>query len=96
MDNHGKTGRVNSPEIHPDDGSPNFPMKVFVYRKDGTYGAPVVVESDEELKSPRIKGLIRDAFKSGVEVRITDPDDYLLFHANNGRIIFDGKALREQ
>lgn len=95
MDNHGQHELDNSPAIRPDDGSPIFPMKVYIFSKDGTYGAPLIVESDDQLWDTRTKAAIREAITRGVEVRVTDPMDFLLFHAKDGKVVFDGKELRE-
>lgn len=70
-----------------------YPMSIYVYNADGYYGEPVIIRSEEQLYSPRTKTLLRLAMHQGVEIRIIDPNDFCLFQANEGRIIFDGKNI---
>ncbi len=72
---------------------PLYPMQVYIYNLDGTYGDPVQIDSVEQLSGPGTKMMIRTAMQEKREIRITDPGDSLLFHAKNGKILWDGKTL---
>jgi hypothetical protein len=73
---------------------PLYPMRVYVYDEDGRYGDPLTVESETELYA--LKATLRDAMKRKMEIRITDPLDFLLFHAKGGEILFDGQNIKEE
>lgn len=68
--------------------APLFPAFLYIYNKDGRYGNPVVIHSEEELNSADIKLKIQTAINDKREVRITDPMDLLVFHSENGVILF--------
>jgi len=74
-----------------DDAYPLYPMFIYIYNADGTYGEPIQINSEAQLKGPGTIMVLRHAMQSGVEIRITDPGDLLVFHANHGKIIFDGQ-----
>lgn len=71
-----------------DDDAPVFPAKLYLFNEDGTYDGYIPINSDAHLRSPVIKAMIVGHMKLGREVRLTDPMDNCLFHANNGKIIF--------
>ena len=75
--------------------APVFPMFVYIYEADGTYGDPVQINSEAQLHGPDTRIMIKVAMEQKREIRITDPGDLMLFHAKDGRILFDGKEVKE-
>ena len=73
--------------------APLYPMSIYVYDERGWYGGPVLVNSEEELHAQY--DLFKDAAERGVEVRVTDPGDMMLFHAIGRKVLFDGKEVGE-
>ncbi len=73
--------------------TPLYPMRLYVYNEEGRYGPPVIITSEAQLHSLGTKMLLRDAMARKVEIRITDPGDLLLFHAEGGVIKFDGRTV---
>lgn len=69
---------------------PVFPAKLYLFDGEGKYHRHEVASIPDEasLNSPTTQTTIIAHIKSGREVRLTDPMDNLLFHANNGKIIF--------
>ena len=43
---------------------------------------------DDDLNGPGTRMLILDALNRGVEIRMTDPGDSLVFHADKGKVLF--------
>lgn len=76
--------------------APLYPMSVYIYDADGNYGFPVRIMSEAQLTGPGTKLMLQVAMRQKVEIRITDPGDMLLFHANKGKILFDGVKVYEQ
>ena len=70
--------------------SSGYPMFVYIYNAQGRYGEPVRVNNVQQLEDQFISN-IKSAVQAGLEVRITDLDDCLVFHAENGLILFDGR-----
>ena len=77
------------PTIANDD--PLYPMFLYIYEKDGMHGDPVQINSEAQLHDPGTVMILKIAMQEKREIRITDPNDFLLFHAQDGKILFDGK-----
>jgi len=69
-------------------------LGIYLYRADGTYTRAEWVKSPEELVAhvPQI----REHMKNRLEVRITNSDDELLFHAIDNSVEWDGIGLSVQ
>lgn len=70
--------------------NPTFPAKLYLFDETGKYHKDKVVTITDEkhLNSPAVQTMIVAHIKSGLEVRMTDPNDFCLFHADKGKIIF--------
>lgn len=66
-------------------------LNVYLYRADGRYGPPVHAERPETF--PAVVRQIREHVDNKLEVRITNGDDHLLFHATAKGIEWDGIGL---
>lgn len=74
---------------------PIYPAKVFVFHEDGTHGGPFATLHDTEgLTRLMNDETFKAFFRSGNEIRITDPMDNCLFHAKDGTIIFPATPSR--
>lgn len=70
---------------------PIFPINLYIYGEDGMHGEPILIVSEAQLNGPGTVMIIRDAVARGVEVMMTDPMDFCLFHAKDGKILFPEK-----
>ena len=70
---------------------PLYPISIYIYNLDGSYGEPIQINSDAQLNSLGTKIILRVAMGQRQEIRMTDPGDRMLFHAKDGKILFDGK-----
>jgi hypothetical protein len=77
------------------DDSPLYPMSLYIYDEAGFYSEPVHIASEAQLYGPGVRAMILAAMARHVEIRITDPGDLMLFHAKDGKILFDGKEIKE-
>lgn len=68
----------------------DFPLRLYLCRKDGSHGSPVEVRDPEHLSSPAIENLIFGAIRRKVEILAFDPGSHLVFLAKGGRVYFDG------
>jgi hypothetical protein len=66
-------------------------LKVYLYRHDGRYGPPNWAETPEEFT--KMIPQIRKHMDGKLEVRVTNCDDHLLFHATDKGIEWDGINL---
>jgi hypothetical protein len=66
-------------------------LKVYLYGRDGRYGSPNWAETSQEFVDMVPK--IREHVDNKLEVRITNGDDHLLFHATEKGIEWDGIKL---
>ncbi len=62
-----------------------YPMAGYIYRADGYHHGPKYLENEQELEE-FMKDDVKNAMVLHREVRITDPGDRMLFHAENGVI----------
>lgn len=69
-----------------DADTPLFPIRLYIYRPDGTHGPPFILYSEEMLRL--CTAAVTAAIKRGVEVVIEDPAGMCVFHAHSGKIIF--------
>lgn len=65
----------------------DYPLFAHFYGSDGSHLDPVRIEDKCGLLMI-MKGRIYDSIKAGNEVRITDIDDFTVFYALDGRIVF--------
>lgn len=75
-----------------DESLPLFPIKLYLFEPDGRYGAPIFIENLEELNHPGTQMLVKAHIQRGLEVRMTDPMDFCVFHAANGLILFPNEV----
>jgi hypothetical protein len=64
-----------------------YPLQVYIRGEDGHYQDPMLIDSEEHLHSRETKRFIRTVTKEEREIRITDPDDMMVFHARDGKVI---------
>lgn len=71
------------------EASAGFPAKLYLFGDDGKYDKRdvVIITDAEHLNSAEIRSKVSAHIKSGREVRITDPDDFCIFHAAGGKIL---------
>lgn len=70
------------------------PWRLYIFGEDGYHsgtqwfcnGTPKY--PDEEITSPEAKTRAQEAIAKGLEVRITDGGDQLVFHSQNGVILY--------
>lgn len=62
-------------------------MRLYEYDANGRYSAPALIEAEAGLDDA-VASIIRVALAEKREVRITDSGDALVFHAQNGEIVF--------
>ena len=74
------------------------PMKLYIYGKDGYHSGGVWFRRvpkypEEEITTADAKFRTENAIAKGLEVRICDGGDMLVFHAKDGKVLFpaDGK-----
>ena len=67
---------------------PVFPVRLYIYNREGFYGEPIMIFSEAQLNGPGTVMIIRHAVESGVEVVMTDPLDFCVFHAKGGEVLF--------
>lgn len=71
-----------------------FPCFLYIYDANGFHNGKVVIETEAELLEA-FKGPIKKAMNEKRQVRIADLLDSLMFHAEDGKIIFPTKAMYE-
>ena len=67
---------------------PLYPLQLYIFNADGTYGEPIQINSKSHLYGVGVRMVLQNAIRSGVEVRMCDPSDSIVLHAVNGEIIF--------
>lgn len=67
---------------------PIYPMKVYLFDENGKYTEPIILDNESQLNGVGTRTILQSHIKQGLEVRITDPFDNCLFHADKGKIIF--------
>ena len=70
------------------DNDPLYPLTLYIYDEQGFHDEGVTLVSDAQLNGPGTRMLILDALNRSVEIRITDPGDFLVFHADKGKVLF--------
>jgi hypothetical protein len=65
----------------------DFPLRLYEYNAEGRYGFPVRLNNSAELESA-MKTTVKRALDEKREIRITDTGDILVFHAQDGAIVF--------
>ena len=96
----GHLGSVDSPgEEPPDydapdpdfegDASPGdgYPFLIYEYNAEGRYGPPKRLNNAAELEAA-MRTTVKRAVAERREIRITDTGDMLVFHAQDGEILF--------
>jgi hypothetical protein len=67
---------------------PVFPLFVYYYDADGFHrGVEDTIENEEEL-TQLLHNKVARHIERGLEVRITDTGDFMVLHAQGGRIVF--------
>ncbi len=65
---------------------PYYPMGLYIFRSDGFHAGPMWLKDEAALDNA--KPTIDNAMRERREIRITDPGDNMLFHAQNGRVLW--------
>jgi hypothetical protein len=78
--------------MHDDEGRGWERLGVYLYRADGRYPPAVWAETPQEFGE--MIPAIRAHIGKKLEVRITNGEDHLLFHATRNGIEWDGIGLR--
>ena len=65
----------------------DFPLFLYEYDADGRYGKPLKIAGPPGLEFA-MATTVKQAIAEKREVRITDTSDFLVFHAENGEIIW--------
>lgn len=68
--------------------APLFPLRLYVYTEDGFHDEGIEIVSEAQLQGPGVRLILQVAMERGVEIRMTDPNDFLVFHADKGQILF--------
>jgi hypothetical protein len=71
-----------------DDNDTLYPLTLYIYDEQGFHDKGITLVSDAQLNGPGTWMLILDALNRGVEIRITDPNDFLVFLADEGNVLF--------
>lgn len=64
----------------------DWPLFLFIYNIEGYHDNGIRLESENDLNVMQAE--ILTAINNGQEVRITDREDYLVFHAKDRRIVW--------
>jgi hypothetical protein len=67
---------------------PLYPMRLYVYQPDGMHDEGIEITSQSQLNGPGTRMILEAAMARGVEIRMTDPGDFLVFHADKGKVLF--------
>ena len=70
------------------DTDPLYPLTLYIYNEQGFHDEGITLVSNAQLNGPGTRMLILDALNRGVEIRMTDPGDSLVFHADKGKVLF--------
>ena len=65
----------------------SFPLRLYVYNAEGRHNGGKWLKNDSQLETA-MTGPVKAAIAAKREVRITDSGDFLVFHAQGGRIVF--------
>jgi hypothetical protein len=65
-----------------------YPISLYLYDKEGRYGKPFTIESEEQLNGFGVRLSVAIAMQEGRKVVMTDPLDRMVFHAEGGAILF--------
>lgn len=68
-----------------------YPCFGYVYNLDGFYYAPVEIDSDTQMGN-FLTRVAHPAIERGQEVRVTDRNDHLIFHAEKGEILWPNET----
>lgn len=66
---------------------PNFPLFLYLYDEQGRYGNPTEIGNDAALETA-MQIMVRDHISRGLEVRITNLADELMFHSQCGKVLW--------
>jgi len=67
-----------------------YPLYLYIYDENGFHSIGVRLDDKQKLEYA-FKTSIKFAIANKREVRITDSDDLLCFHAKDGKILYDGE-----
>jgi hypothetical protein len=67
---------------------PLYPIRLYIYQPDGMHDGGIEIISEAQLNGPGTRMILEDAMARGVEIRMTDPADFLVFHADKGKVLF--------
>ena len=69
----------------------DFPLRLYEYNAEGRYGYPLRIENSAALEVA-MTTIVKAALAERREVRITDTGDDLVFHVQNGSIVWPTEA----
>ena len=69
--------------------SNGYPMRGYVFTDEGRHDGGVALRNKRQMEA-FMATKATEAMKEGREIRITDCDDYCVFHAKDRRLLFWG------
>jgi hypothetical protein len=66
---------------------PSYPLFLYLYDENGRYENPTEI-ADESTLEAAMRIMVRDHISRGLEVRITNLVDELVFHSQNGKVLW--------
>ncbi len=72
---------MNAPTV------PSFPLFLYLYDEHGRYGNPTEI-ADAATLAGAMWIMVRDHISRGLEVRITNRADELVFHSQHGKVVW--------
>lgn len=69
------------------EASKGYPFYLTIYDEDGMHGDPIDIPTEMGLKL-LFATAVKDAVAKGREVVVTDCEDFCVFHAKDGKILF--------
>lgn len=67
--------------------SSGFPFRLYVYDESGKHSGPVEIINDLQLRI-QFQSAVSPAVDAGREVVITDWEDFCVFHAKGGVVLY--------
>lgn len=67
--------------------APTFPLFLYLYDPQGRYGSPTEITDAGSLEAA-MRIMVRDHIGRRLEVRITNLADELVFHSQDGKILW--------
>jgi hypothetical protein len=65
----------------------DYPLYFYLSKSDGRYVQPRLLKDRQELDEA-MKGVVAEHVRRGLEVRITNRMDGLVFHSHGGKVVW--------